>query len=87
MSPTPPHAVPSGLNSSGGQASPPIPLPTDTRIPVEDLEFRRVSVAGQYMNEIEMHLLSQVRDGIPGIKVFFDGILVNHSRLGENQLK
>jgi len=56
------------LQIRGGAAS--IPLPTDTRIPVEDMEFRRITVAGQYMNEIEMHLLNQVRNGIPGINVF-----------------
>jgi surfeit locus 1 family protein len=51
-------------------AGPAISLPTDARIPAEDLEFRRVRVAGQYMYETEMRLLNQVRDGIPGINVF-----------------
>lgn len=51
-------------------AAPAIPLPTDARIPAEDLVFRKVTVAGQYMYESEMHLLNQVRDGVPGINVF-----------------
>jgi len=50
--------------------APAIALPSDVRIPVEDLAFRNVKVTGQYMYEIEMHLLNQVRDGIPGINVF-----------------
>lgn len=47
-----------------------IPLPTDVRIPAEDLVFRRVKVTGHYMHEAEMHLLNQVRDGVPGVNVF-----------------
>lgn len=63
--------------------APAIALPTDFRILVEDLEFRNVKVTGQYMYETELHLLNQVRDGIPGINVFTplvradgDGILL-----------
>ena len=50
--------------------APAIPLPTDIRIPAEDLSFRRVKVSGYYMHEAEMHLLNQVRDGVPGINLF-----------------
>jgi surfeit locus 1 family protein len=51
-------------------AAPPIPLPTDARIPADDLVFRKVTVAGKYMHEAEMHYLNQVRGGIPGINIF-----------------
>ncbi|MDH5557383.1 MAG: SURF1 family protein [Alphaproteobacteria bacterium] len=51
-------------------AAPPIPLPTDIRIAPEDLIFRRVKLSGYYMHESELHLLNQVRDGVPGINLF-----------------
>ncbi len=50
-------------------AAPAIPLPTDPRIPAEDLVFRKVMVTGRYMHEAEMHLLNRVRDGMPGINI------------------
>ena len=50
-------------------AAPAIPLPTDPRIPADDLVFRKVTVDGHYMHEAEMHLLNQVRDGMPGINL------------------
>lgn len=51
-------------------AAPAIPMPTDRRIAARDLVFRTVKVTGHYMHEAEMHLLNQVRDGVPGINVF-----------------
>ena len=51
-------------------AAPAIPMPTDSRIKPEDLVFRTVTVTGHYFHEAEMHLLNQVRDGIPGINIF-----------------
>lgn len=50
-------------------SAPAIPLPNDPRIAAEDLMFRTVTVAGHYMHEAEMHLLNQVRGGVPGIKI------------------
>lgn len=55
------------LEIRGG--APAIPLPTDPRIPAEDLVYRTVTVAGHYMHEAEMHFLNQVLDGMPGIKI------------------
>lgn len=51
-------------------AAPAIPLPTDARIPADDLLFRKIRMAGHYMHEAEMHLLNRVRDGLPGINIF-----------------
>lgn len=48
----------------------PIELPFDSRIPTEDLVYRKVKVAGHYMHEAEMHLLNRVRDGMPGVNLF-----------------
>lgn len=48
-------------------SGPAIPLPTDDSIPVADLMYRPVTVAGRYMDEAEMHLLNRVRKGVPGM--------------------
>jgi surfeit locus 1 family protein len=51
-------------------AAPAISMPTDSRIMVEDLVFRTVTVTGHYNHAAEMRLLNQVRDGLPGINLF-----------------